>query len=158
MTRLVAGGVALVLGTEVLALLFGDHSLIPVIAGVAVALTLLAVRLDLGAVGRPQADDPVRDDAAELLKRWKSQTEALIKWADSSRADWDRHLRPRLAREFMTATRQMDSQSVQSTGHMVFGAELWQWVDPGNISAHGSGEPGPGSAVLDEILRRMEQV
>jgi hypothetical protein len=31
-------------------------------------------------------------------------------------------------------------------------------VDPSDISRTGSREPGPGSATLEEILRRMERL
>jgi hypothetical protein len=41
---------------------------------------------------------------------------------------------------------------------MLFGTELWAWVDPQNVSRTGESEPGPGRAALDEILRRLEQV
>jgi hypothetical protein len=41
---------------------------------------------------------------------------------------------------------------------MLFGAELWAWVDPQNVSRTSEDEPGPGRDALDEILRRLEQV
>ena len=85
----------------------------------------------------------------------------MIRWADSSRRDWDRHLRPRLAREFMLATGQRankDPAVMQATGRMVFGDELWQWVDPSNVAETGGREPGPGRAALSEILERLERV
>ena len=96
------------------------------------------------------------DDAAESLQRWRSRTESSIQWADATRADWDRHLRPRLAREFVLATRQRDPAALAATGRIVFGDDLWRWVDPSDISRTGSREPGPGYATLEEILRRME--
>jgi hypothetical protein len=46
----------------------------------------------------------------------------------------------------------------QATGKMLFGSELWQWVDPQNISRTGGDEPGPGREALAEILERMERV
>ena len=46
---------------------------------------------------------------------------------------------------------------MQATGRMMFGDELWQWVDPGNVSRTGRNEPAPGRAVLDEILQRLER-
>jgi len=91
-----------------------------------------------------------------LLQRWKSRTESTIQWADATRADWDRHLRPKLAAEFILATRHRDPTALKATGRIVFGDELWRWVDPSDISRTGSREPGPGSATLEEILRRME--
>jgi hypothetical protein len=40
---------------------------------------------------------------------------------------------------------------------MLFGDELWPWVDPGNVAPAGDRGPGPGRAVLEEILYRLEQ-
>jgi len=97
------------------------------------------------------------NDAQESLQRWKAQTETMIRWADAGRAEWDRHLRPKLAREFLMATRQKEPASVAAVGRIVFGDELWQWVDPHNVPTAGRDEPGPGRAALDEILRRLEQ-
>ena len=95
------------------------------------------------------------------MRRWIARTESMIRWADSSRADWDRHLRPRLAREFMLATGQRmgrDTASLGATGRIVFGDELWQWVDPSNVARTGRREPGPGREALSEILERLERV
>lgn len=157
MTKRVAVGIALVLGVEAIAMAILDRRLVLIVSGVAVAMILLAVRLDLGAPRR-LPEGPIRDDAGESLEVWKSQTESLIWWADSTRADWDRHLRPRLAREFLTATREKDPVAVEATGRMVFGDEWWQWVDPNNVSQTSAPQPGPGRAGLSEILRRMEQI
>ena len=41
---------------------------------------------------------------------------------------------------------------------MLFGDELWQWVDPENVSRTGGHEPGPGRDALDEILQRLERL
>jgi hypothetical protein len=41
---------------------------------------------------------------------------------------------------------------------MLFGAELWAWVDPNNVARTGGREPGPGRATLEEILDRLEKV
>jgi hypothetical protein len=51
-----------------------------------------------------------------------------------------------------------DRAAFQATGRMLFGAELWSWVDPQNVSRTGGDEPGPGREALDEILQRLEQV
>jgi hypothetical protein len=66
-----------------------------------------------------------------------------------------------LARQFELATGQRkarDARAFQATGQMLFGPQLWQWVDPENVSRTGADEPGPGRAALDEILRRLERV
>ena len=158
MIRLVAGGLLLVVAAEVLAIVVaGDRWIMPV-TGLAVAVFLLAARMSFDAAqGNPAADD-IADDPAEALRRWRSRTESTVRWADSTREDWDRHLRPRLAREFVLATRQRDPAALQTTGRIVFGDDLWGWVDPNNIERTRSREPGPGYATLGEILRRMENL
>jgi hypothetical protein len=121
---------------------------------------LLALRLYL--VHEPSAEDgALNNDAAESLRRWLSRTETLVSRSESSRRDWDRHLRPMLARQFELATGQRQARNrtaFHATGTMLFGAELWAWVDPQNVSRTGEGEPGPGRDALAEILRRLEQV
>lgn len=156
MTRLWAGGLVLVVGAEVLAMVLGAHRWLLPAAGAAAALVLIAARMGLDARNHPT--EAITDDAAEFLQRWKSRTESTIRWADATRADWDRHLRPKLAAEFILATRHKDPNALKATGRIVFGDELWRWVDPSDISRTGSREPGPGSATLEEILRRMERL
>jgi hypothetical protein len=66
-----------------------------------------------------------------------------------------------LARQFELATGQRQARNhaaFQATGTMLFGSDLWAWVDPQNVSRTGDSEPGPGREALDEILRRLEQV
>jgi hypothetical protein len=92
---------------------------------------------------------------------WLSRTETMIHRSESTRADWDRHLRPMLARRFALATGQKqtkDPAAFDATGRTLFGSELWTWVNPNNVSRTGVSEPGPGRAMLEEILERLEQV
>jgi hypothetical protein len=156
--RLVAGGLFLVVAAEVLALVLAAGPWVLPIAGLAMAVFLLAARLSFDGAQQRSAADGVTDDPAEALRRWRSRTESTIQWADSTRDDWDRHLRPRLAREFVLATRQRDPVALQATGRIVFGEDLWGWVDPNNVTRGGGREPGPGYATLEEILRRMEDL
>ena len=160
MKKLVAAGFLLVAGTQLLALAGTDRRLILIMSGVAVACALLAVRWYLVRESDVDAEER-RDDAAESLRRWLSRTETLIGQADATRRDWDRHLRPTLARQFEMATgqkRAKDRAAYDATGQMLFGAELWAWVDPENVSRSGVTEPSPGRAALDEILQRLERV
>ena len=160
MKKLVAAGVFIVLLFEVTAIAMLDRELILVAVGAMVALVLLTLRLYL--VHEP-GNDPgsVNDDAAESLRRWLARTQTLVSRAESTRRDWDRHLRPMLARQFELATGQRQARNhaaFHATGTMLFGTELWAWVDPQNVSRTGETEPGPGRDALDEILRRLEQV
>jgi hypothetical protein len=161
MRKLLVLGLCIVLGTEVLAMLQPDRRFVLWTTGTAVALVLLVVRRFLAQGGDPGPAEPGRNDPEESLRRWLTRTETLIRWSESTRSDWDRHLRPRLAREFGMATGQRqakDPAAFRATGEMLFGTELWGWVDPGNIAQTGGREPGPGRRALNEILHRLEQV
>ncbi len=66
-----------------------------------------------------------------------------------------------LARQYEMATgqkRSKDRAAYNATGKMLFGADLWAWVDPENVARDGVEEPGPGREALDEILQRLERV
>jgi hypothetical protein len=160
MKKLVAAGVFIVVLVEVVAIAVLDREVVLIVVGVMVALVLLGLRFYLVRETTEQ-DDALTNDAAESLRRWLSRTETLVSRSDSTRRDWDRHLRPMLARQFELATGQRQARNhaaFHATGTMLFGAELWVWVDPQNVSRTGDSEPGPGRDALDEILRRLEQV
>ena len=110
----------------------------------------------------PTRTTPAAPNALEeSLRGWLSRTETLIQRSESTRADWDRHLRPMLARQFEIATGQKqakDPAAFDATGRMLFGEELWAWVDPNNVSRTGAREPGPGRAALRRSCERLEQV
>jgi hypothetical protein len=105
--------------------------------------------------------EPDADDLGDSLRRWLVTTETTIRWSESSRSDWDRHLRPMLARRYEMATGQRqakDPAGFHSTGQMLFGDELWEWVNPNNVARGGDHRPGPGRAAFEEILRKLEEV
>lgn len=161
MKKLVAATFLLVIGAEAIALAAPDRSQILVMSGAAVAVALLSVRWYLVREAEPGDDDQRADYAAESLQRWLSRTETLISRSEATRTDWDRHLRPMLARQFELATgqkRSKDRMAYHATGEMLFGADLWAWVDPENVSRTGRDEPGPGRSALDEILQRLERI
>ncbi|OHU82801.1 hypothetical protein [Mycobacterium talmoniae] len=159
MTRLVVLGLGLVAGAELLMLVVQQRRYVLAISGVSVGLVLLGFRRLLA---RDLAPDTLSPDATvgDSLRHWVSRTETLIHWSEATRRDWDRHWRPMLARRYENATgqsRAKDLTAFTATGRMLFGDELWQWVDPSNVADSGAAEPGPGRAVLEEILRRLEQ-
>ncbi len=160
MTRINAAAVALVLAVEVCAFAVADRTLVVTVTGAALVVALIGIRGHLNRRADAEPDTPA--DAAEIsLQRWRSRTETLISWADSTRADWDRRLRPMLARQFelaVGARKRKDPNTVDATGRMLFGERLWPWVDPDNISRTGTAEPGPGRDVLDEILQRLARL
>lgn len=160
MRKVVVAGVFLVCAVEVCALALLDRSLVLWVTGAALALVLPAIPWFLA---REQEPEPVRAHADEsaALRRWLTRTETLISWSDSTRSDWDRRLRPMLARQFELATGQRkgkDPTAYRVVGRMLFGAELWQWVDPENVSRSDVDEPGPGRAALHDILQRLERI
>jgi hypothetical protein len=158
--RLIALGIFLIVGTEALALLLHDRRLVLAASGVAAALVLLNIRRFLGYVLRPAAE-PDPDDIGDALRRWQVNTQTTIRWSDSTRADWDRHLRPMLARRFEIATghrQAKDPRTYYASGQMLFGPELWDWVNPNNVTRTAGHEPGPGRAMFEEILQKLEQV
>lgn len=160
MKRLVWLGIFLMVGIELLALLLQDRRFVMIAAGVALALVLLNIRRVLGH-SQEAVIEPDPDGLGDLLRSWLNQTETTIRWSDSTRKDWDRHLRPMLARRFEVTTghRQAKDPAVfLASGEMLFGSELWQWVNPNNVEQGAAGQPGPGRAALEEILQRLEQV
>jgi len=159
--KFVVVGLALVIAVEVLAFMTVEHRVVPWISGgIAAVVLLVGIRLVYRGSQSEPTEPPV-DGPAESMRRWIVRTESLIRWADSSQAEWDRHLRPRLAREFMMATGQRqgrDPAAMAATGRMVFGDDLWQWVDPSNVSAANARDRAPGREALYEILQRLERV
>ncbi|MDA2892422.1 hypothetical protein PDG61_15995 [Mycolicibacterium sp. BiH015] len=160
MTKVIAAGVVLIVGVQAFAFTQLEREVVVAVTGGALACVLIAVlaRMDRDAVVE---EDAVADDAAAAVRRWLSRTETLISWSESTRADWDRRLRPMLARQFELAAgrrKGKDARSFEATGRMVFGDELWQWVDPDNIARSGGQEPGPGRRTLDDILARLERL
>jgi hypothetical protein len=160
MKKLIVLGISIVLSVELTALSLHDRRLVLWATGAAVLFALVNVRHFLGRdFEQPPSSTP--NALEESLRGWLSRTQTLIHRSESTRADWDRHLRPMLARRFAIATGQKqakDPAAFDATGRMLFGAELWAWVNPNNIARTGATEPGPGRATLEEILERLEQV
>ncbi|OLP03448.1 hypothetical protein BVU76_04935 [Mycolicibacterium porcinum] len=159
----IAGLLLVVVLVEVVTASMPDRRGVAWGAGAAVAVLMFSLRWALRDDGTSEVSANASDDAAELLEQWRSQTDSLIQRAETTRLQWDRHLRPRLAREFAAATghrQAADPAAFVATGTMLFGPELWQWVDPDNVIGTGAAaeQPGPGRDVLDEILRRLERL
>ena len=160
MKKLIALGISVVLSAELAALSLHDRRFVLWVAGAATLFALVNVRQVLGRDIEP-SPPAIPNAMEESLRSWLSRTQTLIHRSESTRADWDRHLRPMLARRFAIATghkQSKDPAAFDATGRTLFGAEMWAWVNPNNISPTGAREPGPGRATLEEILERLEQV
>jgi hypothetical protein len=163
MRSLVVVGLCLAVLAEFVAICLPARGDAHALTGVAVGLVLLAMCSYLGVVADPPVSDDFPDDAGESLQRWVSRTESMIHWSETTRSDWDRRVRPILARQFEMATkaaqrRTTDPAAFRATGLMLFGAELWYWVDPDNVVRGGGVRRGPGRRTLEGILECLEQV
>ncbi|MGH3517827.1 MAG: hypothetical protein ACRDQ7_10520 [Haloechinothrix sp.] len=88
-----------------------------------------------------------------------AHAEVVVSWAQGTRGDWDRHVRPVLAREFdnLVGSRRATTPSTRQTGRFLFGAELWRLVDPTERFTEQRSRPGPGRRALADILDRLEE-
>lgn len=166
-------GRSAIVGTSIVLILLieaigydNQRALLPVLTGVLV----------LGAVGmlvrslaeRSRSDGPVdpadsdiENGPAEMLYRWRARAQMLAERADGSRADWDRHLRPLLAKEFELSSGHRiakDRRATEAAGRLQFGPKLWHWVDPADSELRDEKTRAPGRAALDEILRRLQEM
>jgi hypothetical protein len=160
MKRLIALGICLIIGAELLMLIVHDRRFVLLASGLALSVVLLNLRRVVGH-GLERETDADSDDLGDSLRRWLATTETTIRWSDSTRSDWDRQLRPMLARRFEMATGQRqakDPVAFVATGRMLFGDDLWEWVDPNNVARRRDREPGPGRGALERILEKLEQV
>ena len=104
MTRIGVIAIAVVLGVQLLALVHPDRHVALWMGAAAATVALLTVRWLVVRDAGSAFDDSRARDPAETLRRWRSKTEIMIARADSTRSDWDKYLRPMLARQFELAT------------------------------------------------------
>ncbi|MGW0329606.1 hypothetical protein [Nocardia sp. NPDC003183] len=136
-----------------------DSVLLAVAVPVAAALAMLVRSLRHRVIREEPLTEYIDNGPAEMLGRWHARAEMLTARADGTRADWDRHLRPLLAKEFELSTGLRVSKNRRATeaaGQLQFGPELWRWVDPANSALRDHTGRAPGREALDEILRRLQ--
>ncbi|MCC3328457.1 hypothetical protein [Nocardia abscessus] len=140
------------------------RGLLLVVAGIPVAVALGWLIWSLFERAEARAEDQIDDmenGPAEMLQRWHARAQMLADRADGTRADWDRHLRPLLAKEFELSSGQRvakNRRAVETAGIHQFGPELWRWVDPANSALRDQTSRAPGRAALDEILSRLQRM
>ncbi|WP_446224090.1 hypothetical protein ACTWPB_02330 [Nocardia sp. IBHARD005] len=136
-----------------------DSVLLAVTVPVAAALAMLVWSLRHRVNREEPLTEYIDNGPAEMLGRWHARAEMLTARAEGTRADWDRHLRPLLAKEFELSTGLRVSKNRRATeaaGQLQFGPELWRWVDPANAALRDQTGRAPGKEALDEILRRLQ--
>ncbi len=140
------------------------RGLLLIVAGIPVAVALAWLiwsLLERAEAGDADAMEDMENGPAEMLWRWHARAQMLADRADGSRADWDRHLRPLLAKEFELSSGQRvakNRRAVEAAGVHQFGPELWRWVDPANSALRDQTGRAPGRAALDEILSRLQRM
>ncbi|WP_040854367.1 hypothetical protein [Nocardia niigatensis] len=164
-TAIVVGALVLALLSELLAL--GNQrehlvalTAVPVAAALGLLLWSLVERSRRLAPPEPD-DNDIDNGPVEMLHRWQARAQMLADRSEGSRADWDRHLRPLLAKEFeLTSGHRMakNRRALEVAGQLQFGPELWRWVDPANSALRDQASSAPGRAALDEILRRLQNM
>ncbi|MGW4367497.1 hypothetical protein ACWEKT_17810 [Nocardia takedensis] len=165
MTRVAVIGFAVAAAAviEALAVLRGPDLLMAAAAiPVAYAMFQLTVSLrDRGAGAPEDLPEEMENGPAEMLQRWQARAQMLADRAEGTRADWDRHLRPLLAKEFELSTGlrvAKNRKATETAGLLQFGPELWRWVDPANSALRDQVTRAPGRATLDEILRLLQRL
>ncbi|MPY80386.1 MAG: hypothetical protein GEV04_18390 [Actinophytocola sp.] len=127
-----------------------------VTTGIAV-LVLIGATLWLVSRALPRAarQEPALDAAD--VDSTLAHAQVTVSWASGTRQDWDRHVRPVLARqldEVLGPRRGDDSRRV--AGELLFGPMLWPLVDPHDAFTTRLDGPGPGRDALAAILDRLE--
>ncbi|MBF6082346.1 hypothetical protein IU485_13355 [Nocardia cyriacigeorgica] len=126
---------------------------LPIAATVVLLAGLAVVVMHVAAGGRvrPDASPP----ESPYLDRWQARAAMLVDNAEGSAADWDRRIRPYLAREFhlcLGHRATMTAVERAELGRTHFGPQLWQWIDPGQAARSGA---GPGRETFTAIVERM---
>ncbi|MGW0246345.1 hypothetical protein ACWDYH_06850 [Nocardia goodfellowii] len=155
--RTVAAALVLVCGAQIAALALARQAVLPV-AAAALALLVVAVVAVARSSSAPESAD-VEREPADTLPRWRSRVALLLDYAEGTQAEWDRHIRPFLAREFQLALGHYgtnEAEATEAAGSAYFGPELWEWVRPHAISD--AAEPGPGRAVFVAAVERLERL
>ncbi|TJZ76835.1 hypothetical protein FCG67_16580 [Rhodococcus oryzae] len=161
MRRIAVIGILVVAALEAMALRAGAPAASLIAVGASAAVVIFAMRRTVDAAPAAGEIAVPLNSQEEMLRRWRLRTETLVSWADGSCADWDRHLRPLLAREFVHVSGPRAPRGhaeIEAAGAAMFGAALWRWVDPAGARTGDPDGPGPGRGALERILTRLEQL
>jgi len=129
------------------------------VADLVAIVALLAWRLSL--IPRRPDESTVDDGPTPVPDTSMDRARATLDWADGSRADWDRHVRPLLAREVAELLRTRRDPVTPRPAHpggRLLGPDLWPLVDPAQPFTAEPDRPGPGRDGLARILDRLERL
>ncbi len=164
MNRAIVIGTSIVIVVIELVTLGRARGVLLIAAGVPVALAMIQLTWSLtghSVMKTETGSEDIENGPAEMLRHWHARAEMLADRANGTRADWDRHLRPLLAKEFELSTGlrvAKNRKATEAAGILQFGPELWLWVDPSNSALRDQTTPAPGRAALDEILRCLQKM
>lgn len=128
-----------------------------VASGVAV-LVLIGSTLWVVSRALPRAARPTPAADAAESDSTLAHAQVAVSWASGTRRDWDRHVRPVLARQLdeVLGPRRTSEDSRRAAGELLFGPLLWPLVDPHDAFTTRLDSPGPGRQALAAILNRLE--
>lgn len=141
--------------TQSVVLLTNPRAL-PLASTVALLAGLALVIVHAGEQGRRRPGGSEPDSPSPYLSRWQARAAMLADNADGSATDWDRRIRPYLAREFQLCLGHRapgNAAERAELGMAHFGPQLWPWIDPGQTCR--TGETGPGRETFTAIVERM---
>ncbi|MGK8520146.1 hypothetical protein ACRS6B_00600 [Nocardia asteroides] len=143
-------------------LLVVDDRVLAAAAGAVIAGVVLVLAARSTAAQLPSAAAPAAEPSwPEMLARKRSSAEILLRHADGSRGEWDRHIRPLLAREFQASLGYRgatDRAALRDLGSALLGPDLWRWVDPSDAAVLAQADPGPGRDTLVRIIDRLDRL
>lgn len=122
--------------------------------------TLVGATLWLVSRAVPRDATPKRQADTAELDSTLAHAQVIVGWASGTRRDWDRHVRPVLARQLGEAlgARRSTEGAKRAAGELLFGPVLWPLVDPNEHFTTRLDGPGPGRDALAAILDRLESV
>jgi hypothetical protein len=114
-------------------------------------IAILVWRLLFGTRTRSTVDEEPQPEPDPSVDRAR----AIVGWAQGSRLDWDRHVRPVLARELSEL---LSARRGPAANESLLGADVWPWVDPHAPFSTDLDQPGPGRDGLAQVLDRLERL
>ncbi|MEU7137865.1 hypothetical protein ABZ942_00295 [Nocardia sp. NPDC046473] len=159
--RVLIAALVLIVVVDLASLAVGRRVL-GVATGVVIAVLVLAVAgISTGIDRLPRIESRPESAWGAAISRRQVRAALLLEHVDGSRGEWDRYIRPLLAREFQLSVGYrvgVGSTALREMGRALFGPDLWHWVDPAAAAVSAQGEPGPGRETFVQIIDRMDRL